>query len=250
MSPFSPGMPALIVLDASLCSASKRSSRFEVVPPLQDVRWRRDPTLLPPPAAMPKPGSRMATNRFTAVRWRLDRIPALAWATGALAALALLLAFTTNGSAAVLMTLAVAAAYWTAREARRFIIAPSGDDQIELVGLAELAPLLEALPEPALLVDEHGRVVSSNSAARRQMQFEARGQFLTSILRHPDVLEAVQAAVRDGETRAVEYETTTQVDRHTRCYVAPVTWGADRAAMRPSAVRMVRSGALITRLRT
>jgi two-component system phosphate regulon sensor histidine kinase PhoR len=63
------------------------------------------------------------------------------------------------------------------------------------------------------------------------MQFEARGQFLTSILRHPDVLEAVQAAVHDGATRAVEYEQTTQIERHTRCYVAPVTWGADRAAM-------------------
>jgi two-component system phosphate regulon sensor histidine kinase PhoR len=63
------------------------------------------------------------------------------------------------------------------------------------------------------------------------MQFEARGQFLTSILRHPDVLEAVQAAVREGETRSIEYETTSQVERHTRCYVAPVTWGPERAAM-------------------
>jgi two-component system, OmpR family, phosphate regulon sensor histidine kinase PhoR len=180
---------------------------------------------------MPKPGARMATNTFKAVRGRLDRFPALAWATGALAALAVLLAFATNATAVILMVLAGAAAYWTAREARRFVISPTGDDQIELVGLAELAPLLEALPDPALLVDEQGRIVSSNNAARRQMQFEARGQYLTSILRHPDVLEAVQDAVREGETRAVEYETTTQVGRHTRCYVAPVTWGADRAAM-------------------
>ncbi|MBX9747417.1 MAG: PAS domain-containing protein [Hyphomonadaceae bacterium] len=174
----------------------------------------------------------MATKRLFAVRWRLDRIPALAWATGALGALAVLLAFTTSAPAAILMLLAAAAAYWTAKEASRFDIASSNsNEQIELVGLAELAPLLEALPDPALLIDDQGRIVSSNAAARRQMQFETRGQFLTSILRHPDVLEAVQAAVRDGETRAVEYETTTQVGRHTRCYVAPVTWGADRAAM-------------------
>jgi two-component system phosphate regulon sensor histidine kinase PhoR len=165
------------------------------------------------------------------MRRRLDRLPALAWAAGALAVLAALLAFTTSPQAAVLMVLAAAACFWTVREAQRFIIAPRRDDSIELVGLAELAPLLEALPDPALLIDQEGRIVSSNAAARRQMQFEARGQFLTSILRHPDVLEAVQAAVRDGATRAVEYETTSQVDRHTRCYVAPVTWGADRAAM-------------------
>jgi two-component system phosphate regulon sensor histidine kinase PhoR len=161
----------------------------------------------------------------------LDRLPALAWAAGALALLAALLAFTTSPQAAVLMVLAAAACFWTVREAQRFIIAPRGDDAIELVGLAELAPLLEALPDPALLIDAEGRIVSSNAAARRQMQFEARGQFLTSILRHPDVLEAVQAAVREGDTRAVEYETSAQVQGHTRCYVAPVTWGADRAAM-------------------
>ncbi len=171
----------------------------------------------------------MAMNRITP-RQRLDRLPAAAWAAGALGALAALFAFGTNAAAAVLMVLAAAAAYWAMREGRRFDITSSAD-QIELVGLAELAPLLEALPDPALLVDSESRVVGSNAAARRQMHFEARGQFLTSILRHPDVLEGVQGALREGASRAVEYETPAQVDRHTRCYVAPVTWGADRAAM-------------------
>jgi two-component system phosphate regulon sensor histidine kinase PhoR len=173
----------------------------------------------------------MATNRLASSRLRLDRLPASAWAAVGLGALATRFAFTTNATSAVLMVLAAAAAFWALRENRRFVIASSGDDQIELVGLAELAPLLEGLPDPALLVDGEGRIVSSNAAVRRQMHFEARGQFLTSILRHPDVLEAVQGAVRDGVTRAVEYETPAQVDRHTRCYVAPVTWGTDRAAM-------------------
>lgn len=173
----------------------------------------------------------MAMNRLAPPRLRLDRMPAAAWAAAALAGLAALLAFATSAGAAVLMVLSAAAAYWAMREGRRFVIAPTSEDQIELVGLAELAPLLEALPDPALLVDAEGRIVSSNAAARRQMHFEARGQFLTSILRHPDVLEAVQSAVREGETTSVEYQTPAQVDRHTRCYVAPVTWGADRAAM-------------------
>lgn len=167
---------------------------------------------------------------WTNVRGRLDRVPALAWAAGGLAAIAALMAFASSPAAAFLMVLAAGACFWAAREARRFII-PERDEQIEIVGLAELAPLLEALPDPALLVDAEGRIVSSNAAARRQMQFEARGQFLTSILRHPDVLEAVQAALHDGATRAVEYEISSQVERHTRCTIAPVAWGADRAAM-------------------
>ncbi|HRP12082.1 MAG TPA: ATP-binding protein, partial [Terricaulis sp.] len=70
-----------------------------------------------------------------------------------------------------------------------------------------------------------------NAAARRQMQFEARGQYLTSILRHPDVLEAVQLAVREGAASTVDYQVSAQVERHTRCTIAPVTWGADKAAM-------------------
>lgn len=162
---------------------------------------------------------------------RLDRVPASAWAAAGLAVVLTLIAFATDAPAALLVALAAGVVVWAGREARRYIIEPVRDDRIELVGLAELAPLLEALPDPALLVDAESRIVSSNAAARRQMQFEARGQFLTSILRHPDVLEAVQAAVHDGVTRAVEYEQTTQIERHTRCYVAPVTWGADRAAM-------------------
>jgi two-component system phosphate regulon sensor histidine kinase PhoR len=164
------------------------------------------------------------------MRGRLDRVPALAWAAGALAAAAAAIAFAAHMVAALLMVVAAGACIWAAREARRFVI-PERDEHIEIVGLAELAPLLEALPDPALLVDAESRIVSSNAAARRQMQFEARGQYLTSILRHPDVLEAVNAAVREGATSAVEYETSAQVERRTRCTVAPVAWGADHAAM-------------------
>jgi two-component system, OmpR family, phosphate regulon sensor histidine kinase PhoR len=171
-----------------------------------------------------------AMTRVFGARSRLDRIPALAWAAGAVAVVAAIMAFSHSPWAALLMVFAAAACVWTAREMRRFIIQPR-TEEIELVGLAELAPLLEAMPDPALLVDSEGRIAGSNAAARRQMQFEKRGQFLTSIIRHPDVLEALQAAVHGGETRAVEYETPTQAERHTRCYVAPVTWGADRAAM-------------------
>jgi len=172
-----------------------------------------------------------APDRNSAVRWRLERAPALAWAALGLAALAALLAFAADVWAALLMVLAAAACFWAAREARRFVIAPSDGGDVEAVGLAEFAPLLEGLPDPALLVDAERRVVSSNAAARRAMQFEARGQYLTSILRHPDVLEAVQAVLGGGATRVVEYETPTQVERHMRCYVSPVAWGEDRAAM-------------------
>jgi two-component system, OmpR family, phosphate regulon sensor histidine kinase PhoR len=170
-------------------------------------------------------------NRALALRWRLDRLPAVAWGAVVTAAIAFVFAFFVSPTATLLMALAGGACFWALREARRFVIAPRVASASGSIGLGELAPLLEALPDPALLVDEQGRIAGSNAAARRQMSFETRGQFLTSIIRHPDVLEAVHGAVHSGETRAIEYETPTQAERHTRCYVAPMTWGADRAAM-------------------
>jgi two-component system phosphate regulon sensor histidine kinase PhoR len=149
----------------------------------------------------------------------------------ALAGLLAIAALALDFWAGVLGLAAVFALAWAMRENRERAAPAGGDDAIELVGLAELAPLLEALPDPALLINVQGRVVSSNLAARKHMQFEERSQFLTAILRQPDVLEAVQAAVHDGATRAVEYEQQAHGERHTRCYVAPVTWGADRAAL-------------------
>jgi hypothetical protein len=109
----------------------------------------------------------MVANRSSSARWRLDRIPAQAWATGALGALAVVLAFNASAPAAVLMLLGAVAAFLTVREARRFVIAPRDDDTPDLIGLDAMAPLLDGLPDPALLVDEHGRIVSSNAAARR-----------------------------------------------------------------------------------
>jgi two-component system phosphate regulon sensor histidine kinase PhoR len=172
-------------------------------------------------------------NRSAILRWRLDKVPAAVWTALAAAVLAIAAAFAVDPAAATWMLIALAACFlaWRAfRETRRTVIA-ARDDEIELVGLAELTPLLEALPDPALLVDENGRIAGSNAAARRQMRFEMRGQYLSSILRQPDVLEAANAAIRSGETRSVEYETSTQVERHTRCYVAPMTWGHERAAL-------------------
>jgi two-component system phosphate regulon sensor histidine kinase PhoR len=97
--------------------------------------------------------------------------------------------------------------------------------------LVELAPLLEALPDAALLVAADGRIAGSNSAARKQLAFEAAGLRLSAILRQPDLLDAVHAAVHDAASRTVEYETAGPVDSHVRAYVAPVQWGDAPAAL-------------------
>jgi two-component system phosphate regulon sensor histidine kinase PhoR len=162
---------------------------------------------------------------------RLNKTTLALWGGLAVAASLASLALYLSPIAGIVWLAATGIAAWALRDARRTVSRAKAEEAIEFVGLAELAPLLEALPDPALLIDAQGRVVSSNAAARAQMRFQGRMPFLTAILRQPDVLEAVQAAVREGVTRAVEYEQPTQAERHTRCYVAPMTWGAERAAM-------------------
>lgn len=166
------------------------------------------------------------------LRRRLSRVPATIWVGGAGVVLMALLGFYASPVAAVLAGAAVACGVWLVVSARSSSTPfRSSTSEIELNGLQELAHLLEALPDPALLVDKEGRIAGSNAAARRQLQFEAAGLFLTAILRHPDVLDAVQAAVHDGATSTVEYETPAQVEEHTRCYVAPMAWGDENAAL-------------------
>lgn len=169
-------------------------------------------------------------------RFSLTAFPpaAFGWAGAGLGALA---AFSAWGAEAPLLLLAGAGGGFLGWYGRTRLVssAAAGEPRREAAALSsslsDLTPLLEALPDPALLVDSEGRVAGSNAAARRQLEFEAAGLFLSSILRYPALLDAVQAASHDGATQTVEYETTTQVEQHIRCTVAPVTWGGARGAL-------------------
>jgi two-component system phosphate regulon sensor histidine kinase PhoR len=126
------------------------------------------------------------------------------------------------------MALATLAAF---RPAGREVAISIEPPEPPVASFDQLAPLIEALPDPALLVDRNGRIVSSNAAARRQLQFEASGLRLSSILRHPELLDAAQAAAQDGISRTVAYEVTAPVEEHFKTYVAPIAWGGDAAAL-------------------
>lgn len=97
--------------------------------------------------------------------------------------------------------------------------------------LQDLTPLLEALPEPALVVDGEGRIAGSNAAVRKQLQFEASGLRLSAILRHPEVLDGAQAAAVDGLGRSVDYQPAGSVEEHFRVHVSPIVWSGQGAAL-------------------
>lgn len=109
--------------------------------------------------------------------------------------------------------------------------APPSVPVVRALGFNELAPLLEAMPDPALLIDREGRIAGANSAARAQLKFETDGLKLASILRRPELLDAADAAVQDGASQTVFYESASPVEEHFKAYIAPVAWGGASAAL-------------------
>jgi two-component system, OmpR family, phosphate regulon sensor histidine kinase PhoR len=95
----------------------------------------------------------------------------------------------------------------------------------------QMGPILEAMPDPTLLVGANGHIASANAAARRMLGFATPGLRLSAVLRRPELLDAVDAAARDGAVLAVDYEVTAPVEEHFRVFVAPVTFGARRGAL-------------------
>lgn len=156
----------------------------------------------------------------------------LAWgaaAAGGLAGVVLLMDRPFMALLALAAAGAGAAIAWRERQSAPAEAGSSAEPEAR--GLADLTPLLEALPDAALLVDVEGRIAGSNAAARARLQFDALGLRLSSILRQPDLLDAAQEAAETGATRTIEYETSGQVEEHVRCYVAPVQWDGARAAL-------------------
>jgi two-component system phosphate regulon sensor histidine kinase PhoR len=154
----------------------------------------------------------------------------LAWAAWAGALTVVCLAFLNSPTAALLMLAAGGVWYWSVRRLQRFEIA--AQEAIPQHPFPTLfPPLLEALPDAAILVERSGRIAAANMPARKLLSFEAKGQYLTAVLRHPDVLEAVEAALKAGARRAVSYQAPNQAVRHLQCLTAPVRWSDFSAAL-------------------
>jgi len=91
-----------------------------------------------------------------------------------------------------------------------------------------LAALVEAYPEPALLLNPGGIVLSANGAARSMLGQVRLGAPISLMLRAPDVLEAVRETGAAGTTRLVPFNLRVPVERSYEAHILPVRF--DRAA--------------------
>jgi two-component system phosphate regulon sensor histidine kinase PhoR len=129
------------------------------------------------------------------------------------------------GAAAAFLWTAWRLPYWRIA-AEPETSAPSGEPEPE-----QMSAVLEAMPDPTLLIDRHGRIASANAGARRMLGFATAGLRLSAVLRRPELLDAADAAVHDGAALAVDYEIAAPVEEHFRVFVAPVHLERGNAAL-------------------
>ncbi len=82
-----------------------------------------------------------------------------------------------------------------------------------MLSLATTRALLDGLPDPVVVVDRHSTVVEANRAARSLLPGLRPGRPLFLGLRHPDVLDGVEATFARGEPRRVEFTARLPVER-------------------------------------
>jgi two-component system phosphate regulon sensor histidine kinase PhoR len=88
--------------------------------------------------------------------------------------------------------------------------------------LAVLGRLADALPDPLLLLDRRSLVLYRNPAAEREFPDLVQGALLTTSMRNPALLGAIDATRRSGAAQTVELHQTVPNETWHRVDVAPV----------------------------
>jgi two-component system phosphate regulon sensor histidine kinase PhoR len=88
---------------------------------------------------------------------------------------------------------------------------------------AHARALFDELPDAVILVDDEGRLVGTNKAARTHFTGEhAERRYLSASLRRPIILEAVQRVRQTGATQEVDFTDLVPVERYYRALVSRV----------------------------
>jgi two-component system phosphate regulon sensor histidine kinase PhoR len=82
--------------------------------------------------------------------------------------------------------------------------------------------VLDSLPQPLFMIDDDRRVTWANLAARRFAGRELRETNLATVIRAPDVLEAVRAVLAGGLGRQLQYTTSGPTTRTFTLVIEPL----------------------------
>jgi two-component system phosphate regulon sensor histidine kinase PhoR len=88
---------------------------------------------------------------------------------------------------------------------------------------ARLAALIDALPEPTLLVDREGKVIAGNVPAAAAFGRIRTGEPISFTVRNPQIIEAIRAAA-GGHAQRFEIHERFPVERALEAHVAPIVF--------------------------
>jgi two-component system phosphate regulon sensor histidine kinase PhoR len=89
-------------------------------------------------------------------------------------------------------------------------------------GEALLTQLIEALPEPAFVIDDSARIAAFNAAARTVLPSLRQGDPITRALRSPDVLDALARVLGGGGAEKALWVERVPVEYWFEVYIAPL----------------------------
>ncbi len=92
----------------------------------------------------------------------------------------------------------------------------------QLAVFQRLRAILNALPEPVIMLKNNGVVELANPATLDFVSTEAEGKHLTSIFRAPAVNMALEDAMNSGKPQMADFVMSSTTDRHCRVYVTPL----------------------------
>ena len=108
------------------------------------------------------------------------------------------------GEGIAVIALIAAGALWTARRAGNPPPVQTENESVEAEPVERR--VLDELPDPVILLDGSRHVVYANRTARESFNITETGRDLAASLRHPAVLDAVDAALAGDASDAVEFE--------------------------------------------
>lgn len=95
--------------------------------------------------------------------------------------------------------------------------------------IALFAAAVQVLPDAVLIVRREGtapaKILASNAAARQMLRIRTEEEQLVSVLRHPDVLAAVESTLTAGEENTLSYDTGGLRSQALRVWVRPLAMG-------------------------
>jgi two-component system, OmpR family, phosphate regulon sensor histidine kinase PhoR len=79
---------------------------------------------------------------------------------------------------------------------------------------------IEASPNPVIIINETGHIVTSNKAARKRFAITQDQTRFRNVVRRPDLIDAIEGVQRDQKPRSLSIETRLPVDRYERVSIA------------------------------